>query len=398
MKIALISVHYSPLRSSCAIQMRDLAQELLLQGHEPIVIVPSESISKAWTNEIVDGIMIYRLSTFKTSKVSLFRRALSEALLPFIMIYNLRKSDFLKKELDAIVWYSPTIFFGPLISYLKRSSKCPTYLILRDMFPEWALDIGILKKNPIYYFFKLVANYQYKLADIIGVQSSSNLEYLADWKKKSNRRLEVLNNWLSIQDKRTPSISIADTNLNGKRIFIYIGNMGVAQGMYALIELAETMQYRKDIGFLFIGRGTEVEHLQESVINKKLENVLFYDEIDPKEIPALLDICHVGLVALDSRHKSHNIPGKFLTYMQAGLPVLAKINKGSDLALLIKKEKVGNVYTGSNINEFQQLAEMLIDNKSELEIMAERGHSLSYGIFSSNKAAKQIINSLSIYL
>ena len=126
--------------------------------------------------------------------------------------------------------------------------------------------------------------------------------------------------------------------------------------------------------------------------------MLFYDEIDPKEIPALLDICHVGLVALDSRHKSHNIPGKFLTYMQAGLPVLAKINKGSDLALLIKKEKVGNVYTGSNINEFQQLAEMLIDNKSELEIMAERGHSLSYGIFSSNKAAKQIINSLSIYL
>ena len=111
MKIALISVHYPPLRSSCAIQMRDLAQELLLQGHEPIVIVPTESINKAWTNEIVDGVMVFRLAAFKTINVGFFRRALNEVLLPLIMLYNLRKSSFPRKELNAIVWYSPTIFF-----------------------------------------------------------------------------------------------------------------------------------------------------------------------------------------------------------------------------------------------------------------------------------------------
>jgi len=65
--------------------------------------------------------------------------------------------------------------------------------------------------------------------------------------------------------------------------------------------------------------------------------VLFYDEIDPDEIPGLYAQCHVGIVALDPRHKTHNIPGKFLSYMQSGLPVLASINPGNDLVELIQR-------------------------------------------------------------
>ncbi|WP_211160137.1 hypothetical protein [Aromatoleum aromaticum] len=53
--------------------------------------------------------------------------------------------------------------------------------------------------------------------------------------------------------------------------------------------------------------------------------------------------CHVGVVALDRRHKTHNIPGKFLTYMQSGLPVLANINPGNDLVDLIDSEQVGRI-------------------------------------------------------
>ena len=394
MKIALICIHYPPLRSSCAIQMRDLAQELLRQGHQPIVIVPSESIDKKWTNETIDGVNVFRLAAFKTINITFFRRAFNEVLLPFTMLYSIRKSDVPIKEFDAIVWYSPTIFFGPLISYLKKSSNCSSYLILRDMFPEWALDLGILKKNPIYYFFKLVAKYQYSVADIIGVQSSSNLEYLKDWKKKPNRQLEVLNNWLTVSTKKESSISLVETNLFGRKLFIYIGNMGVAQGMDILIDLAENLQYRKDIGFLFVGRGTESERLKESASKKKLENVLFFDEIDSKEISSLLGHCHVGLVALDPRHKSHNIPGKFLTYMQAGLPVLARLNRGTDLGLLIKSEGVGKVYSGSEIEGFKHLAEDLIDDISTLKQMSKKGQALSSSMFSSESAVKQIVNSL----
>jgi len=398
MRIALVSIHYPPLRSSCAVQMRDLAQELLQLGHEPIIITPSEDLHKACISETIDGIQVFRLSTLKTINVGNIKRGINEILLPFIILYRIRKSNFPIKELNAIVWYSPTIFFGPVVKFLKSSSNCPSYLILRDIFPEWTLDLGILKKGPIYYLFKLVAKYQYSVADIIGVQTSSNLKYLEGWAKKPNRKLEVLNNWLSLAHSQKTNISLTDTCLNGRKIFIYIGNMGIAQGMDILIDLAESMKNRRDVGFLFVGRGTEVENLQTSVADKKLDNILFYNEIDSKEIPSLLGMCHIGLIALDPRHKSHNIPGKFLTYMQAGLPVLARINGGTDLVDLIKDENVGRVYIGNEVDDFRNLAEELIDNENDLKAMSERGHFLSQKMFSSNHAAKQIVSSLSSYI
>jgi len=400
MKIALISIHYPPLSSSCAVQMRDLAQELLIHGHEPIVIVPSEGLQKACVSEIVDGVQVFRLSTFKTIDIGNIKRGINELLLPFIMLYRIRKSNFPIKELNAIVWYSPTIFFGPVVKVLKKSSNCPTYLILRDIFPEWALDLGILKKGLIYHLLKLVAKYQYSVADIIGVQTSSNLKYLEMWVRKSNRKrkLEVLNNWLALSHSQKASISLTDTCLNGRKIFIFIGNMGIAQGMDILIDLAESMKNRQDLGFLFVGRGTQVKDLQASVSNKKLNNILFYNEIDPKEIPSLLAMCHIGLIALDPRHKSHNIPGKFLSYMQAGLPVLARVNKGTDLVNLIEDENVGRVYIGKEVNDFRKLAEDLIDNEVNLKAMSERGYLLSQKMFSSDHAAKQIVSSLSSYI
>jgi glycosyltransferase involved in cell wall biosynthesis len=312
-------------------------------------------------------------------------------------MYKIRRSDFPIKELDAIVWYSPTIFFGPVVKFLKSSSNCPSYLILRDIFPEWTLDLGILKKGPIYYLFKLVATYQYSVADIIGVQTYSNLKYLEKWEKKPNRKLEVLNNWLADIDVQKTSISLIDTYLYGRKIFVYIGNMGVAQGMDILVDLAESFKKRQDIGFLFVGRGTEVKKLKAASADKKLNNILFFNEIDPKEIPSLLAMCHVGLVALDPRHKSHNIPGKFLTYIQAGLPVLARINARTDLANLIRDENVGRVYIGNNIQCFRNVAEEIIDNENNLRIMSERGSILHKKMFSLNYAADKIVRSLTGY-
>jgi len=393
MRIALVSIHYPPLRTSCAVQMRDLAQELLQLGHEPIMIVPSEGLHKACISEIIDGIQVFRLSTLKTINVGNIRRGFSEILLPFYMLYGIRKSNFPARELDAVIWYSPTIFFGPVVQFLKFLSGCPAYLILRDIFPEWALDLGIFKKTPIYYFFKLVAKYQYSVANIIGVQTSSNLKYLENWSKNPNRQLEVLNNWLSPAYIKKTGISLIDTHLNGRKIFVYIGNMGIAQGMGVLIDLAESLKNRQDVGFLFVGQGSEVENLKTSSADKKLSNIIFYDEIDSEEIPSLLKMCHIGLIALDPRHKSHNIPGKFLTYMQAGLPVLARINRGTDLVDLIKDENVGRVYSGNEVDAFRNLAEELIDN--DLKAMSERGRFLSQKMFSSNQAAKQIVSSLS---
>ena len=398
MKILLLAIHYPPMKTSCAVQMRDLAIELLSLGHRPIVVTTLEDSNKSFVTEKMDGIDIFRIKFNKKKTNHYFKRGIDEILLPFKVIIGIRNSKLTIKDLDAIIWYSPTIFFGLVVSYLKRASRCPSYLILRDIFPEWALDLGILKKNLIYYFLKIVANYQYSVANVIGVQTSSNLKYLEGWSKKSKRKIEVLDNWLSPKNEKKTNISLLNTNLFGRKLFVYAGNMGVAQGLDIFIELAAYLKNRKDLGFLFVGRGSEFNKLKKLSVLKKLDNILFFDEINPEEVPSLLKMCHVGLISLDLRHKSHNIPGKFLTYLQAGLPVLAKINHGTDLQNIIEKEKVGFVYTSDSVNDFCVLAEKIIDNEIIYKHMSEKGKNLYQRMFSTSKTANQILSSLSDYI
>lgn len=393
MRVVLVCVHYPPLRSSCAVQMRDLAQEFLSQGHEPIVLVPDENVSSSCVIEILNGVTVCRLNALNTAGVGYFRRALAEAFMPFTMWYGIKKSRLDFSGVDAVIWYSPTIFFGLLVCALKYTTKCKTYLILRDIFPEWMLDLGLMRKGAAYYAFKLFAGLQYFVADVIGVQSPSNLNYLARW-KRPRRRLEVLQNWLADAPNIGTSIDISRSALAGRKLFVYIGNMGVAQGMDILLDLAESLQSRVDIGFLFVGRGTELARLKEKARLLGLNNVLFFDEVDSTEMPGLLAQCSVGLVALDPRHNSHNIPGKFLTYLQAGLPVLARINSGTDLVGVIEKEQVGKVYVGGDCHELGEIALALLENESEIVAISERCKKLSHRLFSSSSAVQQIVTAL----
>ena len=394
MRIALIADAYPPLRSSSAVQLRDLAQEFVLQGHELIVVVPSRGLDKPWVVELLRGVQVLRIAALRTKDIGYMRRTVSEMLLPFVMWYGIRKSPFRFVQWDAIVWYAPSIFLGLLVGVLKRSADCRSYLILRDIFPEWALDMGLLRRGLIYRFFKLVERYQYRVADIIGVQSPSNLPYLEEWERRTGRRLEVLQNWLAPAPNVGSTIDVAATSLFGRTILVYAGNMGVAQGMDIFLDLAERLMYRRDIGFLFVGRGSEVTRLRTRAEHRAMDNVVFHDEIDPSEIPGLMAQCHIGLLALAPDHKTHNVPGKFLAYVQAGLPVLARINSGNDLVDLIEREGVGLVYVGRSLDCLQSLAEELVHNRVGRESMSSRARTLAKSLFSPTRAVKQIVAAL----
>ena len=395
MRIVLIADAYPPLCTSGAVQMRDLAQEFATQGHEVTVLVPALARARPWTIEMVGGVQVLRLAALPTKDTGYVRRTISEVLLPVAMLLSLRKSPLRAVQWEAAVWYSPSIFLGPLVGALRRSTKCRSYLVLRDIFPEWAVDMGLLRKGLIYRFFKLVERYQYSVADVIGVQSVSNLDYLAEWARNPGRYLEVLHNWLAAAPNVGSRISVNDTPLAGRTIFAYAGNMGVAQGMDIVLDLADRLKGRRDIGFMFVGRGSEVPRLKALAEKRALDNVEFYEEVDPHEIPGVLAQCHIGIVALDPRHKTHNVPGKFLAYMQAGLPVLARVNPGNDLAELIENEHVGRAYVGESLDLLQTLAEELCDNETAREVMSLNARNLAQRSFSVTAAVRQIVAALS---
>ncbi len=394
MRIALIADAYPPLRSSGAVQLRDLSQEFVRQGHDVTVIVPTHLIETPWVLENLEGVQVLRVKAMQTRDTPYVKRTLAELALSWFVRRGLEQSPLRDTKWDGVVWYSPTIFFGSAAAWLKKRSACPSYLIIRDIFPEWAVDLGLMKRGgAVHRVFQYFERVQYDAADIIGVQSPAGLPYFAEWKKRSGRRLDVLQNWLAPAKNVGCSISIANSSLAGRKIFVYAGNMGAAQAMDMVLSLAERMRDRKDFGFLFVGRGSDVPRLREIAEGKQLPNVLFHDEIDPTEVPGLLAQCHVGLVMLDPRHKTHNVPGKFLTYMQAGLPVLARINGGNDLIDLIAQENVGRAYVGDSVEAFGDLGIELADSRDR-ELMSKNARALAQKLYSSQAAVEQIVRNL----
>ena len=394
MRIALIGDVFPPLRSSGAVQLRDLCLEFARQGHEISMMVASPELEESFRIENWKGVQVVRLKTPKTKDTNYIRRTIGELLMPFFMLWHLRFSKLCNQKWDGIVWYSPTIFLGLLVYMLKKNSNCKSYLIIRDIFPEWAVDMGLMGRGLPYFFFKGIANFQYSVADVIGIQTPGNRVYFENWENNPRKNLEVLNNWLAETPTQQCSITVSDTQLAGRKIFVYAGNMGIAQGMDILLELADQLQSRQDIGFLFVGRGSEVQKLRKETQKRKLENILFFDEIDPDEISSLYDQCHVGLISLDSRHKSHNIPGKFLSYMQSGLPVLASVNDGNDLVALIESEKIGQVSTNYSASNLKKNAEKLIEDMDRDPHYKVRCNNIYKRLYSPDAAVQQIISAL----
>lgn len=395
MRIALIADTFPPLRTSGAVQLRDLSREFARQGHALTVLLPSPDQDKPWSLEEFDGVQVLRLKAPRTKDIGFVLRAFAEFAMPFAMLKQFRKSPLCSERWEGVVWYAPSIFHGPLANFLKKSSRCNGYLIIRDIFPEWAVDMGLMGRGLPYRFFDAVARYQYSVADVIGVQTPGNLMYFDRWQQQPGRKLEVLQNWLAKPARARCTIRVNETTLARRKVFVYAGNMGIAQGMGIILDLAEKLNHRTDLGFLFVGRGSDASRLKAAANDRKLDNVLFYDEIHPDEIPDLYSQCSAGIVALDPKHKSHNIPGKFLTYMQCGLPVLANVNAGNDLAQMIRDEQVGLVCESNEVDELLGLSDKLLNQiEKQGDHLTKRCRSLFEREFAVDKAVRQIVSAL----
>lgn len=395
MRILFFLDTYVPDRISGAIQMHSLAKELIRQGHRIAVITPRSQWLYEKGADSVDGVDVLRVKAPKTKDVAYVRRVIAEALLPYFLYRAFRRSRLSNGNWDLVVWYSPTIFLGPAISRIKKRYGAKSYLVLRDLFPDWAVDAGILRRGLAYRFLKRVEKFQYGLADVIGVQTSGNVRRVSETIPGSDTRIEVLENWLTLAEPKAEPGFPDQTILRGRKIFVYAGNMGTAQGMDCLLKLALSLKKRRDAGFLFVGRGSEMGRMREFVEENDLDNVLFMDEVSPERLSGILNRCHVGLISLDLRHSTHNIPGKFLTYLFAGLPVLARVNANNDLVRLIDKNGLGYVSTSEDVDELRELTLKYLNDPDGLLAMGWRVREMAQSRYSSYAAARQIINTFS---
>lgn len=266
---------------------------------------------------------------------------------------------------------------------------------MRDLFPDWALDLGLLKKGPIFSFFKKIEKRQYSQASFIGVQSENNLSYFQKHFPQFSHKAQVLWNWIAPASNTYCSIQIANTALAHRKVAVYAGNVGVAQGKEALLAMVQSL-HDVEMGIVFVGRGSEMQAMKAELQGRGLVNTLFFDEIPSDEIEALYRQCSLGLLALDPRHTTHNIPGKFLSYMQAGIPVLALVNPGNDLEKIIPKYQVGAVCTAISPVILSDCVHQLRTQLGQGDVQHIQGrcHRLVQDYFLPQRASTQIFSQL----
>ena len=395
MKLIIICVFYPPFKSSAAIQIQDLTFELLNQGHSVSVITPDNSINQRVIIESNKNLNIYRFKTGKLTDIPFFRRTINEFITPYKIILDIFLRSLNLKNHDGIIWWSPSIFLSPLIFFLKFTNKCPSYLIIRDLFPKWAKDLNLINNKFLYKFFNIFFLSQFLVADVVGIQSKGNKKFIPKNILFKKIKIKLLQNWYSpISSKYKSKIDLKKTILKSKKVFVYAGNIGLAQNIDNIIYLAEKLQNSTDIGFLFVGRGSRYEFISNLAKKKKISNILFYKQIPNNQLEDLYKQCIGGLVVLDERHETHNIPGKMLSYLFAGLPVFALINKNHDLIKFINNNKIGfatDLYSLDFLAEkIKKFDSIISENKN----IYSNCKNIAYKNFSTSKIAKQITESL----
>jgi glycosyltransferase involved in cell wall biosynthesis len=392
MRILLLVVYYLPSTMSSGKLMYDLAAEFLRLGHEPIVVAPDENILKDVEITIENGIKVLRVRTGKIKTASRWIRGLNEARLSGI-IWKKGRHFFDENPCALIVYYSPTIFFGSLVKRLKKYFACPSYLILRDIFPQWAVDAGVLSQGMIYKFFKFKERQNYDAADIIGVQSPANLRYFEENDPDKKYRVEVLFNWTALTEENIQPGAYRDKlGLQGKVVFFYGGNIGVAQDMDNIIRLADNLRDESSAYFLLVGDGSEVPRLKAGIASKGLTNIAIHNAVGQREYLSMLSEFDVGLISLNRGLKTQNFPGKMLGYMYHSIPILASINSGNDLKEILEGQEAGLVCMNGEDDLFTAHARRLVRDEEYRRLLGKNARALLESTFSVSKAAKQILS------
>lgn len=395
MRIALFPDDYLPSSTLVHAKMfHELAHEFIKLGHDVVVITPGlPDQNMKLQKEVFEGVEVWRFRAGSRRGVSKIRRAFNESLLS-LNAWNAIKDEVHKQPFDLCVNYSPTIFFGRLMLRLKRKSNTFVYLVLRDIFPQWVIDQGILKANSlIVKYFNYFEHINYKASNTIGLMSKANLDFFNSNYPQYNST-NVLLNWASITPENFDFYTLdirKKYNLFDKVIFFYGGNIGFAQDMSNLIRLANSLKDFPQAHFLFVGQGDEFELIKEKKNILNLDNVTILPSVNQGHYKQILNQVDVGLFSLSKKHTSHNFPGKLLGYMVQSLPILGSVNEGNDLIDYINNSSSGFAYINGDDESLLSAAITLLNDDKLRMLMGLNSYDLLKSNFSVEIAARKII-------
>ncbi|NER11538.1 Glycosyl transferases group 1 [Muriicola jejuensis] len=355
----------------------ELVLEFHKNGHNIDVVAPVRNQSRTGL-QLEAGIRVIRVPTLKLFNVGLIQKGLANLLLPFQYKKALKKSGF-DLSYDLIIMSTPPITLDFLAKWFKFHFGSKIYLILRDIFPQNAVDLKMMSyKSPFYKYFRKKEKALYKLADFIGCMSQGNIDYVLRHNPEvQNSKLHLLPNWRTpipnLEDKEINEIK-AKFNLTGKFVVFFGGNMGKPQKLENIVYLAEACRDIEDVIFFLVGDGNERVYLEQLVKDAELQNIILQGQVSPKDYHRLLQSADIGIISLSQDFTIPNIPSKTISYFNAKKPVLASIDKNTDFGKLLEESGAGLWCEAGNTPEMKKALQYLMEHKAERIEMGLKGY------------------------
>ncbi len=379
----------------------DLLREFIRRGHSVYVLSPIEKIK--WGDDVVleeDSCTIIHVCTGKIQKTNVVIKGINTILI------ESRFKRAVKKYLndvkfDLILYPTPPITLVNVVDYIKKRDGARTYLLLKDIFPQNAVDLGILSKTGLkgllYRYFRAKEKKLYAISDKIGCMSPANRQYVIEHNPEvSPNKVEVCPNSIEVRD-----MSVTEEERErirnkyvfplDKKIFVYGGNLGKPQGIPFIIDCLRTQLNNQDAFFLIVGDGTEYHKLEAFFNETKPSNMVLMQRLPKEDYDHMIAACDVGLIFLDYRFTIPNFPSRLLAYMQAKLPVLACTDTATDIGKIIVENKMGWLCASNNAANFDFLVKQILT--MDLKPLGENAFKLLNNEYTVEKAGKQILGS-----
>jgi glycosyltransferase involved in cell wall biosynthesis len=377
--------------------MLELAEELVARGHEVTVITtwPEYNLDQREQQkhfnelEIEGSIKVIRVKTLPHHNVNYVVRALSQLLMPVQFLLKLSRY---KVKVDAVVVYSPPLPLAFVGSWL-RHKDVRNLLNVQDLFPQNAIDLGILRSKVQIKFFKTLECFAYRTADVVTVHSEGNRQMLLSEQPAFANKIKLLHNWVDLEHHETDHRAVdfrKKWSITLKYIAVFAGVLGPSQYLDLILDIAEELQGHTDILFLMVGDGKERVRLQQLALSKQLKNVRFEGFISRDVYPDLLKACNIGLVCLSPQNKTPVVPGKILGHMAAGLPVAAFLHTNSDAHAMIAEAQCGVSANSADLGACVAALKGLLANEESFDRIGRLGKEYATAHFSKEVCVSQL--------
>ena len=359
----------------------DLLRCFIENGDEVYTVSSYEKRTKSKTELIMDnGVHMLHVKIGNITKCSIIEKGISTVLIESQFIKAIKKY-YKDIKFDLVIYSTPPITFVNAVKYVKKRDGAKTYLLLKDIFPQNAVDLGMMKKNGVkgllYKYFRDKEKKLYAVSDKIGCMSQANADYVLEHNPEiSPEKVEICPNSIEVTNERLTPEQKAETRQKfniptDKTVFIYGGNLGRPQDIPFIIECLKANADFDDRFFVICGTGTEYPKLKNYIDAEKPANVLLINGLPKNEYESFVGCCDIGLIFLDHRFTIPNFPSRLLSYMQKGMPVLACTDPNTDIGKVITDGNFGWWCESNSPENFSRSIEISL--KSDFEALGENG-------------------------